>query len=86
MDRRLPPMGERNLTTVTSESDPHEHHVRLTEQDALQDLRTMLELTAAGEVKCSATTSRPSAATVRVIAEHLAHGDFYPDEAIAAFA
>jgi hypothetical protein len=46
----------------------------------------VLELCAAGEVKCSATTGRPSAATIRTIDAYLAHGDFYADEPIAAFA
>lgn len=46
----------------------------------------MLELCAAGQVKCSDKTSRPSAATIRTITGHLAHGDFYPDEPVAAFA
>lgn len=66
--------------------DPDERRVRLTEPDAFVNLRAVLELAAAGQLKCSATTSRPSAATVRTIAEHLAHGDFYADEPIAAFA
>lgn len=48
----------------------------------------MLELCAAGSVRCSATTRRPSVATQHVIAEHLAGGDFYPDSdlGIQAFA
>ena len=46
----------------------------------------MLQLCAAGRVRCSATTLRPSAATVAQVAEVLDAGDFYPDEAIAAFA
>ncbi len=36
--------------------------------------------------ECSATTSRPSAATVRTIDTHLTHGDFNADEPIATFA
>lgn len=63
-----------------------EHQIRLTEREALTNLRAVLELCAAGEVKCSAKTSRPSAATIRTIDAHLAHGDFYTDEPIAAFA
>jgi hypothetical protein len=57
-----------------------------TEQEAFANLRAVLELCAAGQVKCSNKTNRPSAATIRVITTHLAHGDFYPDEPIAAFA
>lgn len=60
--------------------------VRLTEREALTNLRTVLELCAAGKVKCSDKTNRPSAATIRTIDTHLAHGDFYADEPIAAFA
>lgn len=60
--------------------------VRLTEPEALANLRTVLELCAAGQVRCSDKTCRPSAATVRTIADHLASGDFYSDEPISAFA
>ncbi|WP_245887252.1 hypothetical protein [Umezawaea tangerina] len=59
---------------------------RLTEQEAFANLRTVLELCAAGEVKCSDKTSRPSAATIRTIGSHLAQGDFYAEDPIAAFA
>ncbi|PPK63802.1 helicase-associated domain-containing protein [Actinokineospora auranticolor] len=57
-----------------------------TEQEALANLQAVLELCAAGQVKCSEKTHRPSAATIRTVTAHLAHGDFYPDEPIAAFA
>ncbi len=57
-----------------------------TEQEAFANLRAVLELCAASQVKCSDKTSRPSAATIRTITAILAHGDFYPDEPIAAFA
>jgi XPB/Ssl2-like helicase family protein len=60
--------------------------VRTTEQEVLLNLRAVQELCAAGELRCSAKTSRPSAATIRTVAEHLVHGDFYPDEPIASFA
>jgi hypothetical protein len=63
-----------------------EHRVRLTELEALANLRTVLELCAAGALRCSDKTSRPSAATMRTLAEHLADGDFYADDPIAAFA
>ncbi|MGH4026846.1 MAG: helicase-associated domain-containing protein, partial [Pseudonocardiaceae bacterium] len=74
------------MTAVVPLGDRDEHRVRLTEQEALANLRTMLELCAAGQLKCSATTSRPSTATIRTIDAHLAHGDFYANEPIAAFA
>lgn len=65
--------------------DIGEHRVRLTEQEAQLNLRTVLELCAAGELRCSEKTSRPSAATVRTVEEHLAHRDFYLDDPIASF-
>ena len=74
------------MKAVSRAPDPDDRQMRLTEREALTNLRTVLELCAAGEVRCSDKTSRPSAATIRTIAAHLAHGDFYPDESIAAFA
>ncbi|MGH3866092.1 MAG: helicase-associated domain-containing protein [Pseudonocardiaceae bacterium] len=65
--------------------DIGEHRVRLTEQEAQLNLRAVLELCAAGELRCSEKTSRPSAATVRTVEEHLAHRDFYRDDPIASF-
>jgi len=66
--------------------DIGEHRVRLMEQEAQLNLRTVLELCAEGELRCSAKTSRPSAVTVRTVDSYLAHGDFYDDDPIAAFA
>ncbi|MBA2324269.1 MAG: hypothetical protein H0V92_09750 [Pseudonocardiales bacterium] len=60
--------------------------VRCTEREALANVATVLQLCAAGKLRCSEKTMRASAATVRVVAESLAVGDFYPDDAIAAFA
>src|SRR4051794_16422499 len=60
--------------------------VRCTEPEALANLTAVLQLCSAGRLSCSPTTRRPSAATVRAVAEVLVAGDFYPDEAIAAFA
>lgn len=66
--------------------DPREPLEWPTEQEAFTNLRTVLELCAADDVKCSDKTGRPSAATIRTIGTHLAHGDFYDDDPIAAFA
>lgn len=66
--------------------DPSPEQVRCTEEEALSNLRAVLELCAAGEVRCSDKTGRPSAATVRTVGAHLVRGDFYPEEPIAAFA
>ncbi|HUZ37198.1 MAG TPA: hypothetical protein VMV17_12795 [Streptosporangiaceae bacterium] len=41
--------------------DIGEHRVRLMEQEAQLNLRTVLELCAEGELRCSEKTSRPSA-------------------------
>ena len=66
--------------------DIGEHRVRLMEQEAQLNLRTVLELCAEGELRCSEKTSRASAVTVRAVDSYLAHGDFYGDDPIAAFA
>jgi hypothetical protein len=63
-----------------------EHQVRLTEQEALLNLRTVLELCAAGGVRCSEKTYRPSATTVCTVDSHFAHGDFFRGDPIASFA
>ena len=60
--------------------------VRHTEPEALGNLAAVLKLCAAGKLRCSERTRRPSAATTRTVGEALVAGDFYPDEAIAAFA
>lgn len=60
--------------------------VRSTEHEAPANLATVLQLCAAGKLRCSEKTLRPSAVTVRLVAESLAAGDFYPDDAIASFA
>jgi hypothetical protein len=60
--------------------------VRHTEPEALGNLSAVLQLCAAGKLRCSEKTRRPSAATAQTVAEALVAGDFYPDEAIASFA
>lgn len=59
---------------------------RSTEPEALANVATVLQLCAAGKLRCSEKTQRPSAATAQAVAGSLAAGDFYPDDAIAAFA
>jgi hypothetical protein len=61
-------------------------HVRVTAAQAQTNLHAVLQLVAAGRLRCSQTTRRPAAATVTAIAEVLDPGDFYADEPIAAFA
>jgi hypothetical protein len=60
--------------------------VRETAQAALANLAGVLALVTRGQLKCSATSQRPSEITVRMIEEVLTGGDYYPDEPIAAFA
>jgi hypothetical protein len=60
--------------------------VRLTEAAALGNLRAVLQQCAAGRLRCSEKTSRPSAATVGVVAAALVDGDFSDREAIAGYA
>jgi len=60
--------------------------VRHTEPEALGNLAAVLQLCAAGALRCSEKTHRPSAVTIRTVAEALVAADFYPDEAIASFA
>ena len=63
-----------------------EHRIRLTEQEAQLNLHTVLQLCAAGSLRCSDKTRRPTAATIRTLVSHLAYGDFYISDAIASFA
>jgi hypothetical protein len=61
--------------------------VRWTAPDALSNLVSVLELAADGQVRYSASTRRPTAATVKLVEDVLVAGDFYDsDEPIAAFA
>jgi hypothetical protein len=52
----------------------------------LSNLHTVLQLCAAGALRCSEKTSRPSAAPVRALGSQLAHGDSYLLDPIASFA
>jgi hypothetical protein len=79
-------VGENSVTTVDPASHADERQVRLTEREALANVRTVLELCAAGELRCSDKTNRPTAATIRTVDAHLVHGDFYADERIATVA
>jgi len=60
--------------------------IRHTEPEALANLAAVLQLCAAGKLRCSEKTQRPSAATVRTVTESLVAGDFYPDDAIVSYA
>lgn len=60
--------------------------VRRTEHEAQVNLLTVLRLCMTEKLRCSEKTRRPSTATVSAVAAVLDGGDFYPHEAIAAFA
>jgi Helicase conserved C-terminal domain len=60
--------------------------VRLTEQESQANVHAVLQLCASGRLRCSEKTRRPSAATVSAVGQVLAAGDFFPHDAIAAFA
>ncbi len=51
--------------------------VRCTAADALSNLVAVLELTADGQMRFSATTRRPLTATVRLVEDALVAGDYY---------
>jgi hypothetical protein len=52
----------------------------------MANVRVVLEQCALGRMRCSDRTRRPSASTVASLAGLLVRGDFYPDDAIAAYA
>lgn len=60
--------------------------VRHTEHAAQASLLAVLRLCMTGKLRCSEKTRRPSTVTVSAVADILDSGDFYPHEAIAAFA
>lgn len=70
---------------MTTEQAPR-GTVRCTEQEAQANLLAVLQLCAAGKLRCSQKTHRPGAATVAAVAEILQDGDFCPADPIAAFA
>ncbi|HYN71144.1 MAG TPA: hypothetical protein VES60_01490, partial [Nakamurella sp.] len=59
--------------------------IRETERQALPWLRSVLEMAAAGRIRCSDKTKRPTAASVAALARGLSGGDFYSDIPIASY-
>ena len=59
---------------------------RCTAPDALSNLVAVLELAADRQIRCSAATRRPLAATVKLVEDVLVAGDFYENDAVSAFA
>jgi hypothetical protein len=82
--------GERNSGERAGHADVRPDRpvlIRCTAPDALSNLVAVLELAADGQVRCSSTTRRPSAATVKLVEDVLVAGDYYETgEPIAAFA
>jgi hypothetical protein len=73
VDRGVPPLGEESVNRGPLPlHDVDEHRAPLTAPEALTNLRTVLELCAAGDVECSHKTGRPSTAAIRTIGAHLA--------------
>jgi hypothetical protein len=83
----MPLMPEPGLLPflVTNVADD-EVVLRCTEQAAMADVAAVLQLCAAGRLRCSEKTRRPSAATVAAVEQALWAGDFYNGEAMASFA
>jgi hypothetical protein len=81
----FPGMTDRTSTATTTAATSDET-IRPTEHAAQADLKAVLQLCAAGRLRCSAKTLRPAAATVAAVAEVLTGDDFYPYEAVAAYA
>jgi hypothetical protein len=54
--------------------------MRHTERDAMVDLSVLLRLTDQGKIQVSDKTSLPGSATLRLLTESLAGGDFYADK------
>ena len=80
-------MDDRNLPWQIGMVDDMTMEVELaTLLRAREQLAAMLELVGRGLVRCSATTKKPSAATMRLLADTLPFGDFYPGEHISVFA
>jgi hypothetical protein len=69
--------------TIGVTEEPAEHDqsglvlLRCTAPDALSNLVAVLELTADRQLRCSAATRRPLAATVRLVDDVLVAGDYY---------
>lgn len=75
---------EKTLPTAMEDGQPI--IIRQTEREALRDLPAMLRLVEQGRVQVGEKTGHPSAASLKVLGEVLAEGDFYKDFPIKAFA
>ncbi|WP_230461566.1 MULTISPECIES: helicase-associated domain-containing protein [Burkholderia cepacia complex] len=65
------------VETLPEEAGENRLTVRCNEHDATIDLLVLLRLTDQGKVQVSDKTSLPGTATLRLLTDHLAGGDFY---------
>ena len=66
-------------------SDETDLTIQETTRDALSNMVSVLSLIEAGHVRCSATTARPSAASVRLVEDALVVGDYYDEQSVETF-
>ena len=71
------PVRLSTIETLPAEIGENRLTVRHTERDAMVDLSVLLRLTDQGKIQVSDKTSLPGAATLRLLTENLAGGDFY---------
>lgn len=74
------PVRLSTIETLPDEIGEDRLTVRHTERDAMVDLSVLLRLTDQGKIQVSDKTSLPGAATLRLLTEGLAGGDFYADK------
>jgi hypothetical protein len=71
------PVRLSTIETLPAEIGENRLTVRHTERDAMVDLSVLLRLTDQGKLQVSDKTSLPGSATLRLLTESLAGGDFY---------
>ena len=74
------PVRLSTIETLPEEIGENQLTVRHTERDAMVDLSVLLRLTDQGKLQVSDKTSLPGSATLRLLTENLAGGDFYADK------
>src|SRR6202790_3539719 len=71
------PVRLNTIETLPEKIGENRLTMRHTERDAMVDLSVLLRLTDQGKIQVSDKTSLPGAATLRLLTENLAGGDFY---------
>jgi hypothetical protein len=71
------PVRLSTIETLPEEIGENRLTMRHTERDAMVDLSVLLRLTDQGKIQVSDKTSLPGSATLRLLTENLAGGDFY---------